>query len=190
MSDEPRLSAAEVAAAVTALCRVGVAAVGAPLSRTPASFDPDGDAPLPRPDRRAGAPALVDDPAVAVDDESEPVDPADPVVSANATGIAATAEPTPNAIANAPTRPTYRVLCPTDLRIRSGDTRNALTAAAGTTLMSRDIAPSGRHHQQTGLNYGRFTDQLCRVCGLESAVRTIGYRSGGGRVRRGKVVAR
>jgi hypothetical protein len=50
---------------------------------------------------------LVDDPAVAVDDESEPVDPADPVVSANATGIAAIPDPTPRANANAPTRPTY-----------------------------------------------------------------------------------
>jgi hypothetical protein len=38
----------------------------------------------------------------------EPVEPAEPVVSANATGIATTAEPTPNATANAPTRPTYR----------------------------------------------------------------------------------
>ena len=47
---------------------------------------------------------LADDEA---DDESEdPVEPADPVVSANATGTDATAEPTPNATANAPTRPT------------------------------------------------------------------------------------
>jgi hypothetical protein len=36
----------------------------------------------------------------------EPVEPADPIVSANATGIAAAAEPTPKATANAPTRPT------------------------------------------------------------------------------------
>jgi hypothetical protein len=34
------------------------------------------------------------------------LDPAEPVVSANAIGIAATADPTPNATANAPTRPT------------------------------------------------------------------------------------
>jgi hypothetical protein len=34
------------------------------------------------------------------------LDPAEPVVSANAIGIDATAEPTPNATANAPTRPT------------------------------------------------------------------------------------
>jgi hypothetical protein len=92
---------------VTALCRVGVAAVGVPPSRAGESLVPDGDTPLPRPDRRAGAPALVDDPAVAVDDDSEPVDPADPVVSANATGIAAIPDPTPRATANAPTRPTY-----------------------------------------------------------------------------------
>jgi hypothetical protein len=47
----------------------------------------------------------------ARDAESEafdPVDPAEPVVSANATGIDPIAEPTPNATANAPTRPTYR----------------------------------------------------------------------------------
>ena len=48
--------------------------------------------------------ALVDDP----DADDEPVEPAEPVVSANATGTAAIAEPTPNATANAPTRPTYR----------------------------------------------------------------------------------
>jgi hypothetical protein len=41
------------------------------------------------------------------DDESdEPVEPPEPVVSANATGIDATAAPTPKATANAPTRPT------------------------------------------------------------------------------------
>ncbi|MGB6106566.1 MAG: hypothetical protein WBF86_01895, partial [Mycobacterium sp.] len=41
-------------------------------------------------------------------EEPDPVDPPDPVVSANATGTAAIAEPTPNATANAPTRPTHR----------------------------------------------------------------------------------
>jgi hypothetical protein len=40
--------------------------------------------------------------------ESAELDPVDPVVSANATGTDATADPTPNATANAPTRPTYR----------------------------------------------------------------------------------
>ena len=37
---------------------------------------------------------------------AEPDEPAEPVVSATAIGIAATADPTPNATANAPTRPT------------------------------------------------------------------------------------
>ena len=37
---------------------------------------------------------------------AEPDEPAEPVVSATANGIDATAEPTPNATANAPTRPT------------------------------------------------------------------------------------
>ena len=57
--------------------------------------------------RPARAPAAV----WARDAESEDpplVDPAEPVESAKATGIAATAAPTPNATANAPTRPTYR----------------------------------------------------------------------------------
>ena len=54
---------------------------------------------------RAGA--LVDDPADTDADESvpEPVEPAEPVVSATATGTEAIAEPTPNATASAPTRP-------------------------------------------------------------------------------------
>lgn len=39
---------------------------------------------------------------------AEPLDPAEPVVSANASGTAAIAEPTPRANASAPTRPTYR----------------------------------------------------------------------------------
>ena len=43
-----------------------------------------------------------DEPA-ASDDSDEPDE---PVISANATGTAATADPTPNATANAPTRPT------------------------------------------------------------------------------------
>lgn len=41
-------------------------------------------------------------------DELVPVEPAAPVVSADATGIDATAQPTPKATASAPTRPTYR----------------------------------------------------------------------------------
>ncbi len=41
-------------------------------------------------------------------DEPEPLDPPEPVVSAKATGIAAAADPTPRAIASAPTRPMER----------------------------------------------------------------------------------
>lgn len=40
--------------------------------------------------------------------ESEPVDPAEPVVSAKAAGAEASAEPTPSATASAPTGPTNR----------------------------------------------------------------------------------
>ena len=40
------------------------------------------------------------------DSDPEPVDPAEPVVSAAATANGATAEPTPRATANTPTRPT------------------------------------------------------------------------------------
>ena len=39
------------------------------------------------------------------EEDPVPADPADPVRSANATGIAPIADPTPNATANAPTRP-------------------------------------------------------------------------------------
>ena len=51
--------------------------------------------------------ALVDDPADTDAGESvpEPVEPAEPVVSATATGTEAIADPTPNATASAPTRP-------------------------------------------------------------------------------------
>lgn len=42
----------------------------------------------------------------AAESELDPVDPADPVVSAAATAIGDTAAPTPRATANAPTRPT------------------------------------------------------------------------------------
>ncbi len=57
----------------------------------------------PRPDRRAGEVALTEVPAGL---EASVLLPAEPVVSAKATGIEATAEPTPRATANAPTRPT------------------------------------------------------------------------------------
>jgi hypothetical protein len=52
------------------------------------------------PPRRAGA--LVE---VFVSDALTPVEPAEPVSSANATGMAAIADPMPNANASAPTRP-------------------------------------------------------------------------------------
>ena len=60
----------------------------------------------PAPARR-GAAALVDAVDGPIEDWS-PVDPAEPVVSANANGTVATAEPIPNTTANTPTRPTYR----------------------------------------------------------------------------------
>ena len=67
---------------------------------------PDG---TPRPARAGPRDGTEDLGAEVVDDDSvEPAEPPDPVVSANAAGTAAAAEPTPNATANAPTRPTYR----------------------------------------------------------------------------------
>jgi hypothetical protein len=74
-------------------------------------------APESRPAEGAAGPRLTREPRVGAvfadsdDDapfEASEVDPADPVVSANAFGSAATPEPTPNATANAPTRPTNR----------------------------------------------------------------------------------
>ena len=61
----------------------------------------------PRPVRRDGTATLVDGESCASTDP-EPVDPAEPVVSANANGIDAAADPIPSATANAPTRPTCR----------------------------------------------------------------------------------
>jgi hypothetical protein len=55
---------------------------------------------------REGADDAGDDEADGASDE--PAEPPEPVVSATATGTDATAEPTPSATANAPTRPTYR----------------------------------------------------------------------------------
>ena len=68
----------------------------------------------PRPARAApregaadfGADDESDDDESDDDESDEPVEPPEPVVSANATGIDATAAPTPKATANAPTRPT------------------------------------------------------------------------------------
>ena len=106
---------------------------------------------------RAGEDFRDDDDYDEESAELDPLDPAEPVVSANAIGSEPRPDPTPRATANAPTRPTCRVLRPADLRIRSGDTRKALTAATGITLMSPYISLSGRHRQQTAPNYGRFT---------------------------------
>lgn len=61
----------------------------------------------PRPPRR-GDTAVDADGAPCASAEPDPVDPADPVVSANANGIDAAADPIPSATARAPTRPTYR----------------------------------------------------------------------------------
>jgi hypothetical protein len=61
----------------------------------------------PRAARLDGTVALVDaEPCVSA--ALDPVDPAEPVVSADANGTDAIAEPTPSATAKAPTRPTYR----------------------------------------------------------------------------------
>jgi hypothetical protein len=87
-----------------------------PSAALPAPAEESTDPRDTRPGRRTGplpfdAEADADD----ADDEpaeSDPVEPAEPVVSANATGIAAAAEPIPNATANAPTRPTNRAKPP------------------------------------------------------------------------------
>jgi hypothetical protein len=78
-----------------------------PADSPPAAFEEPTLGTAPRPARRDGTLAFVDVDARA-SAVPDPVDPADPVVSANAIGIAATAEPIPRAAANAPTRPTYR----------------------------------------------------------------------------------
>ena len=76
------------------------ASEAAPEPRTP-----------PRPAADREPPRAVLDVVVDPDPEEASAefddDPAEPIVSANATGIAATAEPTPKATASAPTRPTY-----------------------------------------------------------------------------------
>lgn len=59
------------------------------------------DADAPWPERRDGEVDVVE-PA----EELSALEPAEPVVSANAIGIDATADPTPRAMASAPTRPT------------------------------------------------------------------------------------
>lgn len=84
-------------------------AAGRPASGIPPCTGRDGP---PDPEDASVGDLLTEDRGVEDADgepeASEPVDPAEPVVSANATGTDATAEPTPNATANAPTRPTHR----------------------------------------------------------------------------------
>ena len=81
-------------------------------TEAPRLLDEPSPATLAAPPRARGAPregAFVDADAPA--DESsalEPVEPAEPVVSAAANGTDTIAEPTPRATARAPTRPTYR----------------------------------------------------------------------------------
>lgn len=82
----------------------------------PAGFDKPAREPAPTAARRDGTLGFVDTLEAAPSDAPDPADPPDPVVSANATGTADTAEPIPNATAKAPTRPTYREnpTCATD----------------------------------------------------------------------------
>ena len=75
------------------------AATGGDDDDLPAAEPPTEPATRPECDPARWGADFVVEPAVELD-------PAEPVVSANATGIDATADPTPNATANAPTRPT------------------------------------------------------------------------------------
>ena len=75
-----------------------------PATEPPTDFEP-GDAPRPaRTALRDGTFTTV----TLVTSADEAAGSAEPVVSANANGVDATAPPTPNATANAPTRPTKR----------------------------------------------------------------------------------
>jgi len=83
-----------------------------PLPAVPALV-PEGPSLVAEAPRRRGPSARDDgrdvdaEPEESELEESE-LEPPEPVVSANATGTADTADPTPNTTANAPTRPTYR----------------------------------------------------------------------------------
>jgi len=79
-----------------------------PEPRGPASPRPSPPAASPRAaaDREPPRVAVVLGAESDAAEDSEELEPADPVVSANAIGTDATAEPTPNATANTPTRPT------------------------------------------------------------------------------------
>ena len=102
------LSALGASGAVTgaSLLRRGrvVAAAEAPLRGVVAWLLSEGEDAVPRPERRAGEVVLVED----VAGEASVLLPAEPVVSAKAVGMEATAEPTPRASASAPTRPMWR----------------------------------------------------------------------------------
>ena len=116
---------------------VATAAAAAPVPRTTgAATPPEESEPEPpsswllRPGCRPGLPAGADGPAETEesdDDDPEDDEPDEPVRSANAIGIAATADPTPNATARAPMRPTYRA--PADAAVRSRPPRDRENSA-------------------------------------------------------------
>jgi hypothetical protein len=101
---------------------------------------------VPLPESLDGPPRAADvaregafDDAGVADDESadlEPADPAEPEVSANAMGIDAIAEPTPNATARAPTRPM------TPANVMSSPLRRAWISMDGTTIEACTPAPT------------------------------------------------
>jgi len=100
----PALRATEVAIGESLFeeCEDVLSAIGP--AEAPRLFE---EPPPERDAARTGAFVVTEEP----EDESaarDPVDPAEPVESAAASGMAAIAEPTPSATANAPTRPTYR----------------------------------------------------------------------------------
>ena len=117
-SDPPRASVSAPTAGISTgaeLSEAGLSSEAGPDAgeSDESSAESPADAPraprAPRAVLRVGV--EVDAPAVEEDEASEvsePVDPEDPLVSANAIGIAEMPEPTPKATARAPTRPTYR----------------------------------------------------------------------------------
>jgi hypothetical protein len=108
LSSEPPLD--EPPAAAEASARWGRRELG------PRSLAPVGEPAVPADEASpVEEPLLEEPPCVVVRDdpddeppELEPVEPPEPVVSAKATGMDPIAAPTPNATANAPTRPTQR----------------------------------------------------------------------------------
>jgi len=118
-----------------------------PSPRGPAGlFGPDAVTVEPPRDRAAPREgALVDVGAEPARESTvfEPVEPAEPVVSANATGIATNAEPTPNATANAPTRPTYRA------QLEFAEPKSAPGAVGRSDSMARTHALAERRMRPT-----------------------------------------